>query len=57
MGDCLLWAVFGNTNAAHIYGLLFPQLSLCINIGKNRLGYILGNVFTNSSGHLAIRID
>jgi hypothetical protein len=33
-------------------GYFFPQLWLCINFGKNGLGYILGDFFTNSSGHL-----
>jgi hypothetical protein len=32
--------------------LLFPKYKLCINFGKkNWLGDILGNFFTNSSGH------
>jgi phosphatidate phosphatase APP1 len=28
-----------------------PHLSLHMNFGKNGLGYILGDFFTNSSGH------
>jgi hypothetical protein len=38
---------------ADMFGLLFPQLIICINFDKKGLGYILGDFFTNSSGHPA----
>jgi hypothetical protein len=48
MGDCLLWAV--------IWKLYIQWLSLWINLEwKNGLGYILGDFFTNSSGHPGLR--
>jgi hypothetical protein len=54
MGDCLLWEVtLKITEIAHTYVLLFSLLMLCINVGKNVLGYILGDFSTNSSGHPA----
>jgi hypothetical protein len=31
--------------------VFFPRSKLCINFGKNGLGYILGNFFSDSSGH------
>jgi hypothetical protein len=34
-------------------GYFIQRLSLCINIEKDGLGYILGKWFTNSSGHPA----
>jgi hypothetical protein len=37
------------------FGLLFPRKKLYINLDKNGLGYILGNCFTNSFGHLGGR--
>jgi hypothetical protein len=36
---------------AHILGLFFPSLELALIVTKNRLGYSLGDFFTNSSGH------
>jgi hypothetical protein len=40
------------TELAQIFGLLFPQRSSYVFIlAKNGLGYILGDFFTNSSGH------
>jgi hypothetical protein len=41
------------TEAAHIFGLLFPWLRLHINLDKNGSGHILGEFFTNSYGHSA----
>jgi hypothetical protein len=35
------------------WGYSFPQLRFDIKFGKNGLGYILGEFFTNSSGHPA----
>jgi hypothetical protein len=37
------------TEVAQILGLLFSMV--CIQFDKNGLGYILGDYFTNSSGH------
>jgi hypothetical protein len=46
LGDSLLWVVFLKiAEVAHIFGLLFPQLRLCINFAKNVLGYVLGDIF------------
>jgi hypothetical protein len=40
------------TELAHFFGLLFPQrTSYVFILTKNGLGYILGDFFTNSSGH------
>jgi hypothetical protein len=39
------------TKVANIFCLFPPKLRLHINIGKNGLGYTLGDIFTNSSGH------
>jgi hypothetical protein len=49
-GDCFLWTVYKKLKkyAAHIFGLLFHN---CFD--KNVLGSILGDFFTNSSGHTA----
>jgi hypothetical protein len=41
------------TKAANFYGVLFPMVPVIINLTKNGLGYILGDFFTNSSGHPA----
>jgi hypothetical protein len=32
-------------------------IKLCINLNKNGRGYILGDFFTNSSGHPAPSLD
>jgi hypothetical protein len=41
MGDCLLGAVvLKTTEIAHIFGILFPLLRLCIDFEKNAFGYI-----------------
>jgi hypothetical protein len=48
MGDCLLWAV---KEKHPFFDNFIPRLSLCINRDKNGLGYILGDFFTNLSGH------
>jgi hypothetical protein len=36
---------------AQIFGLLFPRYQLCFSFDQKRLGYILGDIFKNSSGH------
>jgi hypothetical protein len=41
------------TKVAHILGATFSTVKVIHKIGKNGLGYILGDFFTNSSGHLA----
>jgi hypothetical protein len=43
---------------AHISGLLFPMVPVMYSFGqqKNGLGYILGDFFTNSSGHPDVMI-
>jgi hypothetical protein len=52
MGDCLLWAVFSITIVDQIFGLLLSTNKTCMLIfTKSELGYILGDFFTNSSGH------
>jgi hypothetical protein len=39
---------------AHVLGYFFPHWKLSVNFGqKNALGYILGEFFSNSSGHPA----
>jgi hypothetical protein len=60
MGDCLLWAVLMKIiEVVHIFLQLFPYVSseyvLC-NFDKNGLGYILGDFFTNSSGHPGVDV-
>jgi hypothetical protein len=42
---------FFNYPSSRHFGVLFPQLRLCNNFGKNRLGCTLCDFFTNSSGH------
>jgi hypothetical protein len=43
---------FLNFRTSPHFLLLFPpKYILCINFDKNGLGYILGDFFTNSSGH------
>jgi hypothetical protein len=37
--------------------LIFPRYKLTIDLNKNGLGYILGDFFTNSSGHTGCRRD
>jgi hypothetical protein len=48
-GDCFLWTVYKKLKkyAAHIFGLLFH------NCFDKNVGSILGDFFTNSSGHTA----
>jgi hypothetical protein len=48
--NCLLWAVH-RTEVDWIYGAIFPQGKN--NVDKKGLGYILGDFFTNPSGHFA----
>jgi hypothetical protein len=53
-GDCLLWVVFVKiTEVAPIIGLLFLTVTVLyyVFITTNGLGYILGDFFTNASGH------
>jgi hypothetical protein len=47
------WISFSKiTEAAQIWGLFFTNGKICVPIlTKNGLGYILGDFFTNSSGH------
>jgi hypothetical protein len=53
----LLWAVFLKiTEEAKIIGLLFSTVQDVYQFSQNMgLGYILGNFFTNSSGHPYIK--
>jgi hypothetical protein len=44
---------FGQFFENYIFVLFFPQYRIRDNFDKNGLGYILGDVFTNSSGHHA----
>jgi hypothetical protein len=47
-----LWAIFWKiTDEAHIFVILAPSLSWCVNRDKNVLGYILGDFLASSSGH------
>jgi hypothetical protein len=49
-----LGSFFCNYERSPNLGLLFSTWSnLCINFGKNVLGYSMGKVLTNSSGHPA----
>jgi hypothetical protein len=41
------------TEVAQFLDYFFSRKKLCINFDKNGLGYILGDFFTNSSGHAA----
>jgi hypothetical protein len=43
------------SEAAHFFGYFIQQLSLCFNLNKNGLGYILVEFFINSSGNPASR--
>jgi hypothetical protein len=55
--DCLHWAAFSSTEVSQIFGLnFFLGKVLCLNFAKNVLGYILGDFFTNSSGHPAVQL-
>jgi hypothetical protein len=52
IGRKLLWASIRKLQKYPTFiGYLISRLSLFINLTKNELGYILGNFFTNSSGH------
>jgi hypothetical protein len=53
LGGCLFWAGFFKfTEEAQIIGLLFSHSKRYVLIlTKHGLGYILGDLFTNSSGH------
>jgi hypothetical protein len=42
---------FENYRNSTLLAPLFRLLRLCINFNKKVLGYILGDIFTNSSGH------
>jgi hypothetical protein len=47
LGDRLLWEVLLKiTKVADILGNCCPQIWLCNNFGKNGLGYILGDFFS-----------
>jgi hypothetical protein len=50
---------FKVTKVAHIFGLLFQRLRICIGFVKEWVGavYILGDFFTNSSGHPGLNED
>jgi hypothetical protein len=48
----LFGQLFENYRASpKIWTTFFPRKKLCINFDKSGLGYILGDFFTNSSGH------
>jgi hypothetical protein len=53
IGGCFLWTgYFKITQLAQMYWLLFTTVkSVLLILTKNELGYILGDFFTNSSGH------
>jgi hypothetical protein len=51
MADCFLWVFFLIAKVDYIFWQMFPQLRFCINRDKNVLGYVLGDIFTSSSGH------
>jgi hypothetical protein len=40
-------------NQSKIFDYFFERPSICIKFDKNGLGYILGDFFTNASGHPA----
>jgi hypothetical protein len=53
LGDCLLGAVFLTYRSSpHFWTTFFHCKSDVLILTKNGLGYILGDFFTNSSGHL-----
>jgi hypothetical protein len=41
------------TKIAHYFGSFFNEKSYVLILRKSELGYILGDFFTNSSGHSA----
>jgi hypothetical protein len=51
LGDCSLRAVFLIYWSSPPFGQLFRRSKLCINSFKCGLGHILGDFFTDSSGH------
>jgi hypothetical protein len=52
LGDCLLFAVFFNAEAARIFGLLFSQVKAMHYIWREMGCAIFWAIFfTNSSGH------
>jgi hypothetical protein len=54
LGDYFSLGFFNISEIAQIYGLLFSQIICSVLIlTKNGFGYILGDFFTNSSGHSA----
>jgi hypothetical protein len=63
MGDCELWTVFFLiSETAHIIGLLFPRLRICINFDKKGLGHILGDflqtqLVTLASSNITVRFS
>jgi hypothetical protein len=53
LGDCYLWfgLVCKLLKQTNFYGFFFHGLRSVIILTKNGLGYILGDFFTNASGH------
>jgi hypothetical protein len=48
----LLWLFFGNYRSSTKYcGHFFNSASYVLILTRHGLGYILGGIFTNSSGH------
>jgi hypothetical protein len=56
LGDYLHLAVFGNNKSSpHFWATQSHSQGYVLILAKNGLGYILGEFFTNSSGHPAPR--
>jgi hypothetical protein len=52
MGDCLHRKIAWKIHKYPTFlGFFIPRLSSCIDFDKNGFGYILGDFFTNISGH------
>jgi hypothetical protein len=52
LSECFLWAVFWKwQEVAHIWPTFFDGTICALILTKIGFGYILGEVFTNSSGH------
>jgi hypothetical protein len=53
-GDLLLWAIFYYRSSPNLGASFFRGKAPSSILTENRLGYILGDFFTNSSGHPAL---
>jgi hypothetical protein len=52
LGDYFLWPVFEKfRSCANLWDYFFQSICPVFILTKNGFGYILGDFFTNSSGH------